>query len=721
MSKKSRRGVRLRQLNPSLITLAMLRRIKQRIAVTGNLKIPAVPALLDQYVQMCSAIFEASGRQLATGEIEAARSLLSEKLRQAYAGSGRSKIVISFEAEPASPLGYAIEDDISTIADAYERWIGTSESPLFGSHPDARVLSLAMELADPSLSPVLDLGAGTGRNALALAARGHPVDAVEITPKFAEILAAEAARRQLPIRVIVQDVFKSAHDLRRDYRLFFASEVVPDFRDKSELRSLFELASEVLAQNGTLVFNIHLARQGFTPDKAAREFAQQCYSALFTLSEVEAAVSGLPFELIANDSVYGYEHEHLPKEAWPPTTWFINWVSGLDVYDVEAEQCPVELRWLTYRKSPPIAAGESLPHRGAAVPGSIHLGQAGGRSKFNLALLREGLIRRLSRRAVASGRLTLPAIPGMLDEYVKICFAVFYALGRKFSPEQLAEGRRLFEQVLNQAFAISPRSNIVVAFEAPMGTEVRYAVTAEAFPLALVYQDWLETLPEPIFGEHPDSRLVTLLDQPDMLKLGSALDIGAGIGRNSSYLAGKGWAVDAIEMTPKFAELLTALAGRQGNSIRVFTGDVFEFAAALGRHYKLILLSGVIGDFRGLQQLRQLFQLAAERLLAGGKLLLSIHLAVDEYVPTQAAREWGQQCCAMFFTRSELNQAMLGLPLELIADDSAYDFEQQHLPEEAWPPTAAYAEWALCQHMFALDRELCPIELRWVVVGKSDR
>ena len=719
MGKKSRKGVRQRQLNPSLISQGMLRRIKQRIAVSGSLKIPAVPALLDHYMQICSALFEASGRELAAEEVQTARSLLSDKLRQAYEGSGRSKIAISFEAEPACPLGYAIDPDISSIADAYERWIGTSDSPLFGSHPDARVLNWALELPDPGQSPVLDLGAGTGRNAIALASRGYPVDAVEITPKFAELIATEASRRQLPIRVIVQDVFRTTHDLRRDYRLFFASEVAPDFRGKSELRSLLELASEVLVEGGILVFNIHLARQGFTPDRAAREFAQQCYSALFTLSEVQDAAAGLPLEFIANDSVYGYEHEHLPKEAWPPTPWFINWVSGLDVYDVEAEQCPVELRWLTYRRLPSMAS-TSLHQTSAAHTTAGQYTQTSARTKFNPSLLREGLIRRLSRRAVASGRLTFPAIPGMLDEYVRICFAVFHALGRKFSSEQLAEGRRLFEQILAQAFAASSRSNIVVTFEAPMGTEVRYAVTADAVPLALAYEDWLESLPEPIFGEYPDARLLSLLERLDAPRAGSVLDIGAGIGRNSIYLAAQGWSVDAVEVTSKFAQLLAAAALRQELPIRVVTGDVFECAANLGRDYKLILLSGVIGDFRDPQQLRQVFELAADRLVAGGRLLLNIHLAVQGYVPNQASREWGQQCCAMFFTRSELEQALQGFPLKLMADDSAYDFEQQHLPEKAWPPTAAYAEWALGQHMFALDREQCPIELRWIEIGKVD-
>lgn len=44
--------------------------------------------------------------------------------------------------------------------------ISTREPPLFGTEPDARVWALANEAADARTHPVLDIGAGTGRNAL---------------------------------------------------------------------------------------------------------------------------------------------------------------------------------------------------------------------------------------------------------------------------------------------------------------------------------------------------------------------------------------------------------------------------------------------------------------------------------------------------------------------------------------------------------------------------
>ena len=720
MTRKPDKTVGRRQLSPAVWAQAMLRRVKQRIAASGSLKIPAVPGLLEKYVEICAAIFSASGRDFTADETESARTLIANKLRDAYLGSPRSKIVIGFEAEPGCPLGYSIDEEVSTIADAYERWIGTSEAPLFGSHPDAKVLALALELQDPATSPVLDLGAGTGRNAFALARRGFPVDAVEFTPKFAEILVSEATRQSLPIRVVADDVFRASQALRHDYRLFFASEVVPDFRGTMELRRLFELAAEVLVEGGLLLFNVHMAVQGFTPERAAREFAQQCYSALFTPSEVKEAVTGLPFELVSNDSVYEYEMEHLPTDAWPPTPWFINWASGLDVYDLDRERCPIELRWLVFRRTDGAAIAtssiDSELMSGRATTKNVRSGRS---RKLDPTLLRQALLRRLTRRAVASGRLTLPAIPAMLEQYVSYCFAVFGALGRKAEPEQLAQGKELFQRALEQAYNASPRSNIVVNYEVMMGTEVRYTVTADAVPIPLAYQDWLENLPEPLFGSHPDARLSSIVERTSDQNPGAVLDIGAGIGRNSLYLARRGHPVDAVEITPKFAEILASEVSTQRLSIRIIVGDVFERIEQLGREYSLILLSGVVGDFREFAQLRQIFELAAGRLTTGGRMILNVHVPVDGYTPDQAARQWGEQCCARMFTKSEIAQAMLGLPLEITSDDSAYDFEQRHLPEVAWPPTAAYSEWALGQHMYALERPHCPIELRWIVLEKT--
>ena len=171
-----------------------------------------------------------------------------------------------------------------------------------------------------------------------------------MTGGFADIIRAEAAKDSLDVRVIQRDVFTTLDDLRTDYQLILLSEVVSDFRSTEQLRSLLELAAHCLAPGGRLLFNIFLVKDRHSVDAAAREFGQQAYTSIFTRQQLADALSGLPLELIADDSVYEYEKAHVPADKWPPTSWYENWTSGLDVFDVPREQCPIELRWLVYRK-----------------------------------------------------------------------------------------------------------------------------------------------------------------------------------------------------------------------------------------------------------------------------------------------------------------------------------------------------------------------------------
>jgi SAM-dependent methyltransferase len=277
--------------------------------------------------------------------------VLEGQLATAYSASPRSSIVITYNASVGSTLHYEVHPKWWTVEAAYEEWISTREPPLFGTEPDARVWALANEAADPRTHRILDIGSGTGRNALALARRGHPVDVVEMTATFASMIRSDAQRESLDVRVINRDVFTATDDLRRDYQLILLSEVVSDFRTTQQLRNLFELAAQCLAPGGRLVFNTFLPRGGYAPDQAAREFGQQVYTSIFTWDEMSTAAAGLPLRLVADDSVYDYEQEHLPPGAWPPTSWYANWVSGLDVFTVEREKCPIEMRWLVYQKA----------------------------------------------------------------------------------------------------------------------------------------------------------------------------------------------------------------------------------------------------------------------------------------------------------------------------------------------------------------------------------
>ena len=330
---------------------AMARRLHRRAVVTGSIVLPAVPGMIDDYVTMCDRVFTGIGVSFDAEQLAQLRAVLEGQLAVAFAASPRSEIVITYDSPMGLTVNYHVKAQWSSLEAAYDNWMATRQPPLFGTEPDARVWSLATAASDPAGFPILDVGAGTGRNALPLARRGHPVDAVEQAPTFAATIRQEAERESLPVRVIERDVFATTDDLRRDYRLMLLSEVASDFRTTDQLRGVFALAAECLATGGLLVLNAFLAKSGSTPDAAARELGQQCYTAIFTRAEIAAAATGLPLDLESDDSVYDYEKSHLPATAWPPTSWYEGWVSGQDIFDVPRDASPIELRWLVYRKT----------------------------------------------------------------------------------------------------------------------------------------------------------------------------------------------------------------------------------------------------------------------------------------------------------------------------------------------------------------------------------
>ena len=338
-------------MDPATLRPALTRRLLRRAVASGQIRLPAAPALLDDYQALCERSFAALGVTFSVQDQAHLRSVLAGQITAANAASPRAEILITYESPVGLKVTYTVTPQVASLAATYDHWVATREPPYFGTTADARVTAVAAEASSPAVCRVLDIGAGTGRNALALARRGHPVDAVELSSRFAAILREEAGTASLPVRVIERDVFASRGDLARDYGLVLLSEVTPDFRTTAELRQMFEIAAECLAPGGRLVFNIFLPQVGYTPDAAARELGLQVYTSIFTYPEVAAAVSGLPLVLVSDDAVHDYEQRHLPEGAWPPTGWYADWVSGLDVFDVPRHESPIEMRWLVYRKA----------------------------------------------------------------------------------------------------------------------------------------------------------------------------------------------------------------------------------------------------------------------------------------------------------------------------------------------------------------------------------
>ncbi len=307
--------------------------------------------MIDDYVTMCDSMFTGFGVSFDSEQLGELRSVLEGQLAIAFEASPRSEIIITYESPFGLALNYHVSARWFSLDAAYDHWVSTREPPLFGTEPDAMVMQLAASADDAAAFRILDIGAGTGRNALALARVGHPVDAVELAPMFGDVIRSEAARESLDVRVIESDVFDAGDVLRRDYEMMVLSEVVSDFRSTDELRKVFALANRHLVPGGLLVLNTFLARDGYVPDAAARELGQQCYSGIFTRPELASASAAFPLALESDVSVLDHEEAHTAADAWPPTNWYEGWVSGRDVFDVERDASPIEFRWFVYRKT----------------------------------------------------------------------------------------------------------------------------------------------------------------------------------------------------------------------------------------------------------------------------------------------------------------------------------------------------------------------------------
>jgi hypothetical protein len=111
--------------------------------------------------------------------------------------------------------------------------------------------------------------------------------------------------------------------------------------------------------------------------------------------------------------------------------------------------------------------------------------------------------------------------------------------------------------------------------------------------------------------------------------------------------------------------------------------------------------------------------LMSEAIAPGGFLLFNLFLTVDDYEPNDIVRELSQFCWSYVMTRQELQDCLADLPLEIISDESVFDYERLHLPPEAFPPTAWFTNWATGRNLFPIQ-EAPPAELRWIVCRRLE-
>jgi len=90
------------------------------------------------------------------------------------------------------------------------------------------------------------------------------------------------------------------------------------------------------------------------------------------------------------------------------------------------------------------------------------------------------------------------------------------------------------------------------------------------------------------FGSGKPEAIVAKI--PDLIKEGHVLDIGAGRGRNSFYLARHGFDVTAVELSQVGAEKLKQRAEKEGLNIDVINSDIDE-SGQLTNKFEVIISS----------------------------------------------------------------------------------------------------------------------------------
>ena len=340
---------------------AVLERLKARTVAAGSFSGVCLPALGEHYLERLTQLFALIDRPLGAEEALRFKDSFLNTLESGYSQSPHARFVLAYRPAESAIQGVdcTLSIYVPSLDEQYREWLSTSagQEP-FGKHPDARVMALGTSLAasQPDAN-VLDVGAGSGRNALALARLGLRVDALEPVGELAESLRVAAASAALPVAVLERDVLSDELSLREQrYSLVVLSEVLPHF-SVGDLKSVLPRLVRALAPGGRLLFNAFLSEKGYTPDALARQAAPSVWSNFLTRGELVELASDGGITLESDDSCVGYEKEHLPSGAWPPTAWYANWASGHNLFAQSAGHAPIELRWLQYRRAADDASG----------------------------------------------------------------------------------------------------------------------------------------------------------------------------------------------------------------------------------------------------------------------------------------------------------------------------------------------------------------------------
>jgi SAM-dependent methyltransferase len=137
---------------------------------------------------------------------------------------------------------------------------------------------------------VLDVGCGTGENALYLAGCGHEVLGVDSAPAAVERARKKAEERDIAVTFVVKDTLR-LHEIGRTFATVLDCGLFHTLSDPDRPRFVWNIA-EVLKPGGTYFMLAFSEREpgGYGPRRITQKEIQTAFSEGWRINEIRAAI-----------------------------------------------------------------------------------------------------------------------------------------------------------------------------------------------------------------------------------------------------------------------------------------------------------------------------------------------------------------------------------------------------------------------------------------------